>query len=161
MADFKSCENCEREVTADSDFCPHCGFLCEGSEKVECDVHPSVEAIGVCIVCQRALCELCGEINGDRLLCSEHLEVVVEDDWAEVLKSTDINEAELSKAILESAGFQVQVRDFGPIGFAWDGGGDSSLSRSQLGKPARVFVPVSEFLQARETLRDWESSEPS
>jgi len=161
MPEFKRCENCEREITADSDFCPHCGFLCEGSGKVACDLHPLNEAIGVCIVCQRPLCELCGEINEDRLFCPDHLDVVVEDDWAEVMKSTDINEAELSKAILESAGFHVQVRDFGSIGYAWDGGGDSSLSRSQLGKPARVFVPVSELLGAREALREWKSSNPS
>jgi len=103
---------------------------------------------------------LCGETNDGRLFCSEHLDVVLEDDWAEVLRSTDINEAELAKAILDGVGFHVEVRDFGSIGFVWDGGGDSSLSRSQLGKPARVFVPISELLQARETLREWESSKP-
>ena len=95
------------------------------------------------------------------MFCSEHLDVFVEDDWAEVLTSTDINEAELAKAVLESVSIDVQVQDFGSIGFAWDGGGDSSLSRSQLGQPARVFVPISEYVQALEALREWKSSEPT
>ena len=160
MGAFTTCENCERESTADSDFCPHCGFLFETGEKVACDAHPLSDAIGVCIICQTPLCDVCGEMNEDRLFCSEHLDVVVVDEWAGVVTSTDVNDAELARAVLESAGFHVQVRDFGSIGFAWDGGGDSSLSRSQLGKPARVFVPVSEYLQARETLREWKSSGP-
>jgi len=160
MPEFMTCKNCEREATTDSDYCPHCGLLFGSNRKVVCAAHPSSNAIGVCIVCQTPLCELCGESNEDRLFCSKHLDVVLEDDWAEVLRSTDINEAELVKAILEGVGFHVEVRDFGSIGFVWDGGGDSSLSRSQLGKPARVFVPISELLQARETLREWESSKP-
>ena len=160
MAENTTCENCEREVTGDSDYCPHCGFLTEGGGRAMCETHPLSHAVGVCIVCGRVLCELCGEMNEDRVFCSEHLDVVVEDDWAEVLTSTDINEAELAKAVLESVGIHVQVQDFGSIGFAWDGGGDSSLSRSQLGKPARVFVPLSEYVQALDALRDWKSSEP-
>ena len=161
MSELTTCEHCEREVTADSDYCPHCGFLFEGGEKVTCDTHPLSDAIGVCIICGKPLCELCGETNEDRLFCPDHLDVSVEEDWAEVMVSTDINEAELAKAVLEGAGIHVQVRDFGSIGYAWDGGGDSSLSRSQLGKPARIFVPISEYLGARETLNDWRSSAPN
>ncbi len=161
MQEFTTCENCEREVTIESDYCPHCGFLFESAARVLCEIHRESDAVGVCIICQQPLCELCGEISEGRLFCSQHRTVVVEDDWAEVVKSTDVNEAELAKAVLESANFHVQVRDFGSIGYTWDGGGDSSLSRSQLGKPARVFVPIPEFLEALQALHDWESSKPN
>jgi hypothetical protein len=83
----------------------------------------------------------------------------VQQDWARIFQSTDINEAELVKSILQSGGFTVQVQNFNSIGFVWDGGGDSSLSRSALSKPAKVFVPIPEYLRARDTVREWTSGD--
>jgi hypothetical protein len=39
----------------------------------------------------------------------------------------------------------------------WDGGGDSALSRSAISKPAKVFVPIPEYLKAKESLEEWKS----
>jgi len=84
----------------------------------------------------------------------------VEDEWALVFESTDVTEAGLVKSVLESAGYHLQVRGFGSIGYVWDGGGESPLSRSLLGQPAQVYVPIPEFLHASETLEGWRSSTP-
>lgn len=74
-----------------------------------------------------------------------------------VFKSTDINESEFAKSFLESNGFKVLVQNFTPMGYAWDGGGDSPLSRSNLNKPAKVFVPIPEYVKAEEAVREWKS----
>lgn len=154
------CEHCERPVSADSDFCPYCGFLFERAGSVACSVHPFDAAVGVCIICQRPLCESCTEICEDRIFCSDHQDVVVEDEWALVFESTDVAEADLVRSVLESNGYHVHVRGFGSIGYVWDGGGESPLSRSLLGQPARVFVPIPEMLPASEMLEGWRSSRP-
>jgi hypothetical protein len=91
------------------------------------------------------------------VFCLEHKEIEVQQDWAIVFKSTDINDSELVKSFLETNGFKVLVQDFTPIGYVWDGGGDSSLSRSALRKPAKVFVPIPEYLKAAEAVREWKS----
>ena len=86
--------------------------------------------------------------------------MIVEDEWALVFESTDVTEAGLVKSVLESGGYHVQVRSFGSVGYVWDGGGESPLSRSLLGQPARVYVPIPEFLTASETLEGWRTSKP-
>ncbi len=105
------------------------------------------------------VCEECGKTVYGRNFCLEHRGVEVQQDWARAFQSTDINDSELVKSLLESNGFRVLVQNFTPMGYAWDGGGDSSISRSQLSKPAKVFVPIPEYLRAEEALREWKSGE--
>jgi hypothetical protein len=120
-----------------------------------CEAHPSNEAAGVCIICRRLVCDECGSQIHHRTFCREHKGIEVQQDWARIFQSTDINEAELVKSVLTSGGFTIQVQNFNSIGFVWDGGGDSSLSRSALSKPAKIFVPIPEYLRAREAVQDW------
>lgn len=75
-----------------------------------------------------------------------------------VFDSTEINDAELIKAVLEKAQFRVLVQNFGSVGYAWDGGGDSPQSRSNLGRPAKVFVPIPEYLEASKAVGEWKAS---
>lgn len=159
MAALITCSNCQGEVTEDSEYCPHCGYLLT-DEPLHCELHAENEASGVCIVCRRLVCERCSEESDRRVFCLDHLDVVVDGDWAEVYRSTDINEAELAKAVLQESGFRVEVQNFGSIGYAWDGGGDSPLSRVNLNSPAKVFVPLNEYLNARHVLDDWRRGTP-
>jgi RNA polymerase subunit RPABC4/transcription elongation factor Spt4 len=155
-----ACGKCGGEIWSDSDFCPHCGFLLAAHESVRCEVHTSATALGVCIICHALVCKECTMERHGRIFCREHQDLLVEEDWVEVYASTDVNEAEMVKSILESAGHHVQVRDFGSIAFVW-GGGESALSRSQVVKPARVFVPIPEFLEARRDVSEWKSATPN
>lgn len=155
-----TCGTCGSELWSDSDFCPHCGFLLAARQAVCCDVHTSVRAHGVCIICHATVCEECATENHDRIFCRKHQHLHVEENWVELYVSTDVNEAEMAKSILESSGHHVQVRDFGSIAFVW-GGGESALARSQVVKPARVFVPIPEFLEALRDLTEWKSATPN
>lgn len=95
----------------------------------------------------------------ERRFCRDHATVRVEQDWALVFDSPDINDAELVRSVLESGGFQVVVRNFGPNTAVWDGGGDSLSSRHALNRLAKVFVPIPEYLDAVRTYRDWKVAE--
>jgi hypothetical protein len=157
MPDLITCSNCEDEVTEDSDFCPHCGYLLTDAT-LFCDLHRANEASGVCIICQRLTCDMCSEESDRRVFCLDHLDVRVDGNWAEVFRSTDVNEAELAKSLLTDAKHHVEVQNFGSVGYAWDGGGDNPMSRSNLNNPAKVFVPIDEYLKAKEVLDDWRNA---
>jgi RNA polymerase subunit RPABC4/transcription elongation factor Spt4 len=157
MPEYDICKHCGGEVTKDSDFCPHCGVLFTESESVFCETHQDRRANGVCIICRKLVCEKCGSRVHRRMFCTEHKDVEVQQDWALIFESTDINEAELAKSFLQSASFHMQLQSFNSIGFVWDGGGDSALSRSALSKPAKIFVPIPEYLAALKAFQEWQS----
>lgn len=158
MPDLISCSYCSEEITADSDFCPHCGVLFVEAGEVFCDEHAEEPAVGVCIICRKVLCNDCIVRVHGRYFCLPHRKVRVQQDWAEIFRSTEIADAELIKSVLETAGHKVQVQNFNPVGFIWDGGGDSPISRSNINKPAKVLVPIPEYLEALKAVDDWRSS---
>lgn len=158
MTQYNKCSECGEEVTDDSEFCPHCGALFAIAVGVLCDTHQSVKATGVCIICRKLVCLQCSKSIHGKVFCLDHQRVEVQQDWATVFVSTEINEAELMKAILEKAQFRVLVQNFGSVGYAWDGGGDSPQSRSNLGRPAKLFVPIPEYVNASKTIEEWSLS---
>lgn len=158
MQEYGPCSSCGGEITKDSDFCPHCGILLERMIFVPCDTHPRGRAVGVCILCRVPICHDCLHINEGRRFCPEHKNVRVEQDWALIFQSDDINEAELVRSFLESIDQQVILRNFTAHGFIWDGGGDSAFSRQAVNRPAKLFVPVPEYVAARKALEEWESA---
>jgi RNA polymerase subunit RPABC4/transcription elongation factor Spt4 len=151
------CPGCMEEITPDSDFCPHCGILFSSAAGQSCDTHPQHQASGICIICRNLVCSDCGKLVRNRTFCLDHRKVEVQQDWARVFQSTDINESEIARAVLESTGQKMLLQNFTPIGYLWDGGGDSALSRSALSKPAKIFVPIPEYLKAKESLEEWRS----
>ena len=159
MSELTNCHYCGNEITDDSDFCPHCGVLFAEAGEVFCDEHLQEPAICVCIICRKVCCEDCGVKVAGRSFCLAHRKVKVQEDWSEVYRSTEVADAELVKSLLESTGHKVLCQNFDSIGFVWDGGGDSPISRSNINKPAKVFVPIPEYLQAMEVVYDWRSSQ--
>lgn len=151
----KECGSCGSTCSAGSDFCPSCGTLFESAGDVACSRHASRAASGVCVICQEPFCSACLKLVEGKALCADHLSIKIEQDFALVYSSSDIKDAELAKAILESRGFHVVGRDFTPIGYVWDGAGDTSLSRSLLRKLAKVFVPVPDYMRALVVLNEW------
>ncbi|MBN1398829.1 MAG: zinc-ribbon domain-containing protein [Bacteroidetes bacterium] len=159
MASLIKCSYCSEEITDDSDFCPHCGALYIRDAEIYCDEHPQNKAGGVCIICHKVCCDECGvEVDG-RSFCLVHQNVKVEQDWAEVFESSEISDAEMVKSFLESIGHKVLGHNFNSMGFIWGGGGDSPVSRSNINKPVRVFVPIPEYLDAARELEEWRSSQ--
>ena len=158
MHEYGPCPSCDGEITEDSDFCPHCGILFEKKIRVPCDTHSQGQAVGVCILCRALLCHECVHTKGGRRFCSEHRNVKVEQDWALIFQSNDINEAELVRSFLESISQQLILRNFTPHGFVWDGGGDSLFSRQAVNRPAKLFVPIPDYVGARKALEEWEAA---
>jgi RNA polymerase subunit RPABC4/transcription elongation factor Spt4 len=150
-----NCPACHTAIADDSDFCPSCGKLLIDPKTVTCERHDTRPAIAGCIICSTPVCEKCVRMVDGRAFCTDHADVHVEQGWALVYSSNEISDAELAKTVLVEAGFKVVVRDFLPIGYVWDGAGDSSFSRLALKKPAKVFVQVEDYLGASEALDDW------
>ena len=109
----------------------------------------------MCVICQQPFCSSCVKWIDGKALCADHVTVKIEQDFALVYSSSDINDAELARAILDSRGFHVVVRDFNPIGYVWEGAGDSAFSRSALRKLAKIFVPIPDYLRAIVVLNEW------
>lgn len=159
MAELGACSQCSGDVTADSDFCPHCGLLLEAAGVQQCEMHPDKDARGVCIICHSLVCRRCSKRVMGRMFCSDHKEVEVVQDWANAFESTETHEADLARSILESCGVSVQLQNAQSIGFIWGAGSESAISRSQINKPVKVFVPIPDYLRALQQLAEWKSGD--
>lgn len=156
LGNLRACLHCGEDVTLESDFCPHCGELFISEGQLQCEVHSERDALGICIICHAAVCRKCRHRVWGRTFCGDHKRVEVAQDWANVFESSDVHEAEFIRSLLESHDFKVLVQNFQSIGFTWHGG-ESAVSRSQLGKPAKVFVPIPTYLRAQKTIKEWEN----
>lgn len=155
--DAKKCPRCEERIAQESEYCIYCGALLKEGQLILCAFHPERLAESVCVLCQQPLCPECTIPIGKRTVCTFHQDVEIVEDYAVIYTSSDITESDLVRAVLEENGFQVVVQNFNSIGYVWDGGGDSSLSRSNLNKPARVLVPLWEFADAEQCIEEWQS----
>jgi hypothetical protein len=136
--DTDKCGNCEQEVTTDSDFCPHCGVFFESSPAVACAADGDREADGVCVICQKFVCERCGVQVLGRWLCGDHQNVELREDFAMVFQSSQFSSSGVVKSTLEDAGFQV-------IDMNW---------RARGGRYNKLYVPIPDFVKASEILKD-------
>ena len=64
------CSNCKKEIDADSDFCPTCGFILIND--VKRTNHTSTGADYVCVICREPFCKKCGAIVSGVFLCTQH-----------------------------------------------------------------------------------------
>ncbi|MCX7984899.1 MAG: DUF2007 domain-containing protein [Bacteroidetes bacterium] len=153
------CQQCEEPNAVDSEYCIYCGTILNKSQLILCAFHPDRLAQCVCVLCQQPLCETCSIHVDKRVLCTFHQDVELVEDFAIIYTSSDVTEADLIRAVLEENGFQVVVQNFDSIAYMWDGGGDSSVSRSNLSKPARVLVPLWEYADAEQCIEEWRSGQ--
>lgn len=151
--ELDECGNCGERVTPESDFCIHCGVLLS-EEEFRCGTHPASPAVAVCIICNRLLCAECPKQKHGKMFCHEHMAVEVSEDWAVAFKSVDYYEANIVRGKLESAGITVNPRNNTSIGFIADGVIDSAIGRSILRYPVKVFVPLDQYLDAIEILKE-------
>jgi hypothetical protein len=96
------CSECNNDIRADDDFCPHCGaMLIDG---VMCDLHRSAPAAGVCIICALPFCHECGLTVFGRFLCNRHRGEEIYEGMVRVYGVLDDVAAQYVKACLEQAG---------------------------------------------------------
>jgi hypothetical protein len=151
--DFEVCSNCSEHVTPDSDFCVHCGAMFS-NDNYWCEKHPTLNAAAVCVICRRLLCHDCSVRRGVRMFCEDHKNVEISEDWVVAFQSVDYFEANIVRGKLESAGITVNPRNNTSIGFIADGFIESAIGRSILRYPVKVFVPLDQYLQAVEVIKD-------
>jgi uncharacterized C2H2 Zn-finger protein len=142
MEDTIRCPRCEQEIDADGPACPACGHIHRGS--IECARHPERAAIGVCVVCEDALCDECNSTDEIHHACPDHCEIPVIEGWAQIYTTSDDMEANLIKENLQSEEIDAAVLSQKDRSFNVEMG---DLS------PVRVLVPAYEYLGAMRVIR--------
>ncbi len=141
------CPNCGATVPEDADACPACGRL---QAPANCELHADRPAVGVCVVCGRAVCASCNKGKGKQFVCDVHQDVEIVEGWAEVYSTGDDVEADLIRDRLKAEGIDAQVlsqRDHYTITVAM---GDLAM--------VRVLVPAYEYEDAMRSLAEHEDS---
>lgn len=153
LSPLERCDNCGKEAPLDMDFCPHCGTL-YAEDQYSCTNHPLAAATGVCVVCQQLYCDECLVEKRYRLLCTGHQNVELREDWALIFKSVDFYEAQIIRGKLDSAGITTNPVNTTNPGFLADGMIESTIGRTLLQYPIKIFVPVDQYLEAAEILSE-------
>jgi hypothetical protein len=141
-----TCPRCRSDY-AGGDACPVCGTLREGG--VPCDDDPSKTAHSRCVICGRAVCGDPPE-GRDAALCDEHREIPVYDGFAQVYTNNNQIAAQLLVENLRAEGLDATLLAQTDRSFPVDIG-ELSI--------ARVLVPVFEYDQAMQLIREYMDTE--
>lgn len=149
------CTNCDIEATDDSDYCPRCGTLF--LENVKCEIHPDVDAEGVCVICAKPFCNKCGHNVNKVFLCNEHNGYEIYEGMARVFGTSDAVQVEYIKSCLDQESFHpfVYSRKSSPLHL---GGSDYSLFRASgdfdghIINEIKLLVPCGEVLEAEKLI---------
>ena len=150
---MNECDTCGGTVDLDSDYCPQCGSLF-AEDQYSCTNHPTGVATGVCVVCQQLFCNECLNEKNKRNYCNDHVMIETVEGWTVVFSSTDFYESQIVRGKLESAGINTNALNTTNIGVMADGFMDNSLGRTIFKYPIKIFVPASQYLEAKECLSD-------
>jgi hypothetical protein len=145
------CDNCDWEIDAEAEYCPHCGIVFEteeGEVAIVCETHPSTAAVGVCVICGRPVCRDCAVCKKGRVFCNNNEHLKIHQNWAILCSTSAEYEAEMVKANLEIAGIKAMV--FSQVDHA------SFIPVSRLAL-VKVMVPKDKLTKAQEVLRQFRS----
>ncbi len=124
-----TCPDCGAEVSAQGQFCLHCGSLKNINFVTPCQNHRDRASIGACVLCQKELCKDCTSERNRRIRCEEHLDVEIVEEWAEVFHSNDSMEVSFVREVLDSEGVPSHPYDKGSSHFFVPLVSDTALSR--------------------------------
>lgn len=149
------CEECEFELTQTSIFCPGCGAIF--TEDIYCVVHPSANAVGYCVICQKPFCENCGASVQNLFLCWDHESYEIIQGMVRVYGTADFANAEFIKDCLIKDGLEpfLYSRKATPYSM---GGPDYTLFRSSGDyngfaiNEFKIMVPFNEVLKAEKII---------
>jgi hypothetical protein len=150
------CSACAATIAPDSEFCPRCGSLLIGG--VTCEHHPSIEAVGACVICATPFCSQCGPASGMPFLCNLHSSYEVYEGMARIYGTFDPVHAEFLRGCLEQEGFHpfVYSRKASSIhigGPEYTGFMSSGDSPRVIVNEFKLLVPCGEVLEAETILR--------
>ena len=150
------CSLCGNSIEDSDAFCPNCGVLFE--EGVRCKRHTREKALGVCIICCKPYCAICGGWLAGLFMCGEHHGYEVLEGMVRVFGSSDNVQVEYAKNCLEQNGLHPFTfsRKASPISL---GGPDYSLFNASgefdghIINEYKLMVPVREVLKAERVLK--------
>jgi RNA polymerase subunit RPABC4/transcription elongation factor Spt4 len=87
------CEECNKKVTSDDEYCRTCGANFIG--EVKCSHHPERAADYRCVVCSKPLCNECSTLIMGSHRCANHQSVEFREGWTKVHAATTFVEAQL------------------------------------------------------------------
>lgn len=103
-----TCEFCLERLEEEQKFCPLCGMLqaalIDEGEEIECENHPEMEAVGICVVCGKPVCGDCAVKREGKILCENDEHIKIAQGWAVIFTTNTEYEAQMVKANLENAG---------------------------------------------------------
>lgn len=151
-----TCKNCSAEVKEDNDYCPKCGTL---FNNFSCENHESIEAEGVCLICDKVCCSKCGQYVNKLFLCDEHSDAEIYQSMAKVYGSSDSVEVDYLISMLENNGFHPLKfnRKNSPISI---GGSDFTLFRASgehdghIINEIKILVPFREYFEAEKLIKN-------
>ena len=113
VGELRMCEFCSDRLEGDAKFCRHCGMvqaqLLGDDEEIECENHPKMEAVGMCIVCGKPVCGDCAVKRQGKIFCESDEHITVAQNWAMVYSTNTEYEAQMVRANLESGGIRCMV----------------------------------------------------
>jgi len=158
------CDFCGTEISDATEFCTKCGTIF--IDNVSCFNHSDDDAKGVCAICHQAYCKRCGLRVNSIFLCNEHSDYEIYEGMARVFGSSDEQQVNYLKSILEENNLHpfVYSRKATPLHL---GGADYSLFRASgefdghIINEIKLMVPCSEVLQAEKFIDEIDQSSPN
>ncbi|MDP2037044.1 MAG: hypothetical protein Q8L04_06645 [Ignavibacteria bacterium] len=153
------CGNCELELKSDDEFCPRCGTIFD--ETVNCYMHESQSANGVCVICHYAFCNECGSFVNETFLCKEH-------EHYEILQSLAVVATSKEAYEIESVRNTLMVNGLHPFLFSGRNIPSTYLPSTEYNNQnaldlaiygngeIKILVPFSEVLEAENILNSQE-----
>lgn len=104
------CPSCTERIEGDNTFCPHCGILVGTSDpKIACETHTEAEAIGMCVICGRAVCSECVVEREGKKFCGDDSHILLHQDYALVYQTSAEYEAAMIQSNLQGAGIEAKI----------------------------------------------------
>ena len=153
------CPSCDAAIEPDSDFCRRCGSILVGG--VTCEHHPSIEAVGACVICAAPFCSRCGAASGVPRLCKDHSSYEIYEGMARVYGTFDPVHVEFLRGCLEQEGLHpfVYSRKASSIhigGPEYTGFMSSGDSPRVIVNEFKLLVPCIEALRAKALVEELE-----
>ena len=151
------CADCSFEADDDSDYCPRCGTLF--IENIKCETHSKDKAEGVCVICRKPFCGICGHSVNNIFLCGEHYCYELYEGMAKIFGTSDEIQIQFVKSCLEGNSFHpfIYSKKSTPMQL---GGNDQSLINLSASRGEKIIneikllVPCSEILEAKKLISE-------
>jgi hypothetical protein len=102
-----TCQNCGENVESSFKYCLHCGLILDDSISDihdECENHPGIDSIGICVICGKPVCDTCAKLSEKRVFCEQDEHLKIYEDYVLVSVCTTDYEAQMMKSVIEMSG---------------------------------------------------------